>query len=134
MTSIASLRALPPKQALALALVEKARRMRAARERAISLRQKQEQDESAAAPSASTDGSLVLDRDHVISDLYYKRRRYKVYWGGRGGVKSWGAAEAIIRIMSERNVRVLCMREFQNSIADSSHKLLQDTIERLGLM
>lgn len=135
MTSIASLRALPPKQALALALIEKARRVRALREKQISLLQLQqrERDDSEGAPSAATEGSLVLDRDHVISDLYYKRRRYKVYWGGRGAVKSWGAAEAIIRIMAERAVRVLCMREFQNSIADSSHKLLHDTINRLGL-
>lgn len=135
MTSIGSLRALPPKQALALALMEKARRTKAReeKERALQQLRQREQDESASAPSAATDGSLVLDRTHVISDLYYKRRRFKVYWGGRGGVKSWGAAEAIVRIMAERQVRVLCMREFQNSIADSSHKLLSDTIKRLGL-
>ena len=135
MTSIASLRALPPKQALALALLEKARRVKARKEKEATILQLQarQQDENGAAPQASTEGSLVLDRTHVISDLYYKRRRYKVYWGGRGGVKSWGAAEAIVRIMAERPVRVLCMREFQNSIADSSHKLIHDTIKRLNL-
>lgn len=135
MTSIASLRALPPKQALALALIEKARRMKARAEKEQALQQLRaaQLEESAGAPSAATEGSLVLDHNHVISDLYYKHRRYKVYWGGRGGVKSWGAAEALIRIMAERNVRVLCMREFQNSIADSSHRLLHDTIKRLGL-
>lgn len=135
MTSIGSLRALPPKQALALALLEKARRTKAREMKEESLRQlrQNEQDENASAPSAQTEGSLVLDRRHVISDLYYKRCRFKVYWGGRGGVKSWGAAEALVRIMAERSVRVLCMREFQNSIADSSHKLIHDTIKRLGL-
>lgn len=30
-------------------------------------------------------------------------------------------------------LRVLCSREFQNSIADSSYQLLKDTAERLGL-
>ena len=135
MTSIGSLRALPPKQALALALLEKARRTKAKeeKERLLQQRRQQESDENASAPSAATEGSLVLDKSHVISDLYYKRRRFKVYWGGRGGVKSWGAAEALVRIMAERAVRVLCMREFQNSIADSSHKLLHDTIKRLDL-
>lgn len=135
MTSIGSLRALPPRQALALALLEKARRVKAKTEQANQLQalRQRAQDENAAAPDAASEGSLVLDRTHVISDLYYKRRRFKVYWGGRGAVKSWGAAEALIRIATHRAVRVLCMREFQNSIADSSHKLLKDTITRLGL-
>jgi phage terminase large subunit len=30
-------------------------------------------------------------------------------------------------------LRVLCVREFQSSIADSSHKILKDTITRLGM-
>ena len=109
-----------------MALTEKARRTK--------LIQSQYLRENAdASPTPRNDGSLVLDRSHVISDLYYKRKRYKVYWGGRGAVKSWGAAEALVRRAMVSAVRVLCMREFQNSIADSSHKLLKDTIERLGV-
>lgn len=77
--------------------------------------------------------SLVLNQDHVLSDLYYKKARYKVYWGGRGSAKSWAIAEALIRIAAAMPVRILCTREFQNSIKDSSHKLLKDTITRLGL-
>jgi phage terminase large subunit len=77
--------------------------------------------------------SLVLNTDHVLSDLMYKKATYKIYWGGRGSAKSWGIAEALIRIAAARSVRILCIREFQNSIKDSSHKLLKDTIERLGL-
>lgn len=77
--------------------------------------------------------SLVLNRDHALSDLYYKKSRYKVYWGGRGSAKSWGFAEALIRLTAAQGLRVLCTREYQNSIKDSSHKLLKDTITRLGL-
>lgn len=77
--------------------------------------------------------SLVLDRSHPLSDLYYKKRRFKVYWGGRGSAKSWGFAEALIRLTAALPLRVLCVREYQNSIKDSSHKLLKDTIERLGM-
>lgn len=77
--------------------------------------------------------SLVLNPDHVLSDLYYKKARYKVYWGGRGSAKSWGFAEALIRKTAAAPLRILCTREFQNSIKDSSHKLLKDTITRLGL-
>lgn len=77
--------------------------------------------------------SLVLNKDHVLSDLYYKKARYKVYWGGRGSAKSWGFAEALIRLAAAGALRILCVREFQNSIKDSSHKILKDTISRLGL-
>lgn len=77
--------------------------------------------------------SLVLNRAHVLSDLYYKRARNKVYWGGRGSAKSWAMAEALIRKAAAAPLRILCTREFQNSIKDSSHKLLCDTITRLGL-
>jgi phage terminase large subunit len=84
-------------------------------------------------PEALGVSSLVLDRDHVFSDLYYKKARYKVYWGGRGSGKSWAIAEALIRLCAAVPLRVLCLREYQNSIADSSHKVLKDTIERLGM-
>lgn len=75
----------------------------------------------------------MLDRSHKLSDLYYKQARYKVYWGGRGSAKSWGFAEALIRKAATQPIRVLCAREIQRTIKDSSHKLLVDTIKRLGL-
>lgn len=84
-------------------------------------------------PTPSSGGSLVLDRSHPLSDLYYRKKRFKVYWGGRGSAKSWSVAEALIRLAAALPIRVLCTREYQNSIKDSSHKLLKDTIERLGL-
>jgi phage terminase large subunit len=76
--------------------------------------------------------SPLFDPTHPISDLL-KPFRYKIFYGGRGGLKSWGFAEALIRIADEACIRVLCTRELQNSIDDSVHRLLQDTIERLGL-
>lgn len=77
--------------------------------------------------------SLVLNPDHVFYDLLHKDARYKVYWGGRGSAKSWAIAEALIRKAAGSCVRILCTREIQNTIKDSSHKLLKDTITRLGL-
>ena len=59
--------------------------------------------------------------------------RYKVVYGGRGSAKSWGFAEALIRMAASLPILVLCVREYQNSIKDSSHKILCDTIERLGM-
>lgn len=77
--------------------------------------------------------SLVLNKEHVLSDLYYKKARYKVYWGGRGSAKSWAFAEALVRLAAAGALRILCVREFQSSIKDSSHKIIKDTITRLGL-
>lgn len=54
--------------------------------------------------------------------------RYRVYYGGRGGAKSESVARALLIIGMQRQVRVLCCREFQASIADSVHKLLSDII------
>lgn len=131
MNSIQSLRSLPPKQALVLAMAEKVRREKAKTARRVALESSSTTEPLL--PSFKEIPSLVLNKDHPLSDLYFKKARYKVYWGGRGSAKSWGIAEALIRLAAAAPLRILCTREFQNSIKDSSHKLLKDTITRLGL-
>lgn len=131
MSLIGSLRALPPKQALTLALAEKARRVKKQKDQEQLLRAAE--SSSATLPAIREVPSLVLNKAHPLSDLYYKKARYKVYWGGRGSAKSWGFAEALVRIAAERPVRILCAREFQNSIKESVHEILKQTIYRLGL-
>jgi phage terminase large subunit len=63
----------------------------------------------------------------------FEPHRYKVLYGGRGGAKSWGVARALLIQASTEPLRVLCAREFQNSINESVHHLLQAQIEALGL-
>lgn len=63
----------------------------------------------------------------------FQPKRYKVAWGGRGSAKSWSIARALLIIAAQKTKRILCAREFQNSIQDSVHKLLVDQIEALGL-
>jgi phage terminase large subunit len=63
----------------------------------------------------------------------FEPARYKIAYGGRGGAKSWGAARALLIQGVEKPLRVLCAREFQNSISDSVHKLLSDQVSALGL-
>lgn len=53
-----------------------------------------------------------------------------MFYGGRGGGKSWSFALAILIIGMMRPTRVLCTREIQKSIKQSVHKLLADTIAR----
>lgn len=54
--------------------------------------------------------------------------RYKVFYGGRGGAKSWSFADALLTIALQKKVRVLCARELQVSISDSVYRLLVDRI------
>lgn len=63
----------------------------------------------------------------------WRPHRYKVFYGGRGSGKSWAVAEALIVMSDLASVRVLCCREIQNSIKDSSYTILKDTAERLGI-
>jgi phage terminase large subunit len=63
----------------------------------------------------------------------FEPHRYKILYGGRGGAKSWGVARALLIQGAASPLRILCAREFQNSIADSVHHLLQSQISAIGL-
>lgn len=58
--------------------------------------------------------------------------RYKSLYGGRGGGKSINFADALLILALQKRCRVLCGREFQNSIKDSVLYLLRDRIEELN--
>jgi len=48
----------------------------------------------------------------------------KFLFNGRGSSKSWSMARALLLIGASKKLRVFCVREVQNSIAESVHKLL----------
>lgn len=59
--------------------------------------------------------------------------RYKCLYGGRGSGKSYAIADALLITGLSRKIRVLCAREFQESIKESVHALLKERIAELGL-
>ena len=59
--------------------------------------------------------------------------RYKVLYGGRGGIKSWSVAQHPLIAGAKQSLRVPCARETMQSIRESVHQLLEDQIQRLGL-
>lgn len=63
----------------------------------------------------------------------FEPMRYKVYHGGRGGAKSWSFAKALVILAMQGKERILCVREFQNSIADSVHQVIKTQITNMGL-
>ena len=62
----------------------------------------------------------------------FQPARYKVSYGGRGGAKSWAFARALLVLAAQSPLRILCAREFQNSIRESVHKLISDQVDSLG--
>lgn len=60
----------------------------------------------------------------------FEPSRYKVAYGGRGSGKSWAFASALLIKGIQEPLRVVCAREFQNSIDESVHKLLSDLIKQ----
>lgn len=65
--------------------------------------------------------------------ILYRKSRYKVLYGGRASGKSFGIGEALIHLSNSHKIRILCIREIQKSIKESSLRLLVQTIDRLGL-
>lgn len=63
---------------------------------------------------------------------FIKAAPYKIAYGGRGSGKSYFFAELAVEVARRTRTVILCAREFQGSISDSVHKLLQETIDRLG--
>ena len=47
----------------------------------------------------------------------FEPHRYKVLRGGRGSMKSWTVARALLEQADAHTLQVLCAREYQSSIA-----------------
>lgn len=76
--------------------------------------------------------NLELDFPEKLGFLF-EPHRYKILYGGRGSAKSWSVARALIAIAVQKQTRILCARELQNSISDSVIALLGDQIKAMGL-
>lgn len=69
----------------------------------------------------------------VLRDFWTTPARNRVLYGGRASSKSWDAAGFAIFLASNYKVKFLCVRQFQNKIAESVYTLLKIQIERFGL-
>lgn len=63
----------------------------------------------------------------------FEPHRFKVFHGGRDGAKSWTFADALVNIAARTPKRIVCAREFQNSIEESVHHLLEARLKHYRL-
>lgn len=69
------------------------------------------------------------------TEFLWEPWRYKCLYGGRGSGKSHTVAGvlAIMGVVKHGGKRILCAREYQNSLAESVHHLLTYKIQQYGL-
>jgi phage terminase large subunit len=63
----------------------------------------------------------------------WEKGRYKVAYGSRGSAKSTSVARVLLVQAYEKPLRILCCREIQSSMKESSLRLLANQAEQLGL-
>ena len=78
---------------------------------------------------------LQLFQTQVVPclEVFRNPAPYKISYGGRGSGKSWSFASLLSQKLTAEKHNLLCCREIQKSLEDSSYKLLVETIERLNL-
>lgn len=67
------------------------------------------------------------------AEFLFRPSRYKVLRGGRGSAKSTSIAQALLELGKRSKLLILCTREYQNSISESVHRLLEGKIYDNGL-
>ena len=64
--------------------------------------------------------------DQSVEPRFY---RHKVCVSGRGSGKTTNIAMCLLLLASQTKIKVLCVREIQNSIEDSVHKVLKEIVQ-----
>lgn len=77
---------------------------------------------------------MKVELPKAFQELLTAKARYKMFYGGRAGGKSFAFADALLTLATSRKMLIACVREVQNSIKDSVYKLIADRIAyyRLG--
>ena len=76
---------------------------------------------------------LKIDIPDALAFFVKERARFKGAYGGRGGMKSTTVAQSLLLLGLQRRIKVLCTREFQSSIKESVHSLLEEQIDLFNL-
>lgn len=78
--------------------------------------------------------SIIPEFAPLFDDNHpHYKTRYHAYWGGRGSGKSVTVAMGLLVRGMRKKEKILCTREYQNSITDSVIRTLAEEIDRMGL-
>jgi phage terminase large subunit len=66
-------------------------------------------------------------------ELLQSKAFIKILYGGRGGAKSYSIAQILVSKALASPIKILCVRETQNSIIDSSLGVIKTVINDMGL-
>lgn len=75
----------------------------------------------------------IIEIPEEFERLFDNDWREAAIWGGRSSLKSHTVARYLLIRARMNKTRILCAREYQNSIAESSHQLLTDLISLYDL-
>ena len=78
---------------------------------------------------------VEIDVPEAFIELFEPSKEWDniCYYGGRNSGKSTQVAMAVLVRGMQKKLRGICTREIQNSISESVHSLLSDTIKKYGL-
>jgi predicted phage terminase large subunit-like protein len=76
---------------------------------------------------------VLLQVPAKLMPLLEVHKTFKVVHGGRGGGKSHTIAQLLLLKARSAKLRILCVREVQKSLKESSYQLLVDYIDKWGL-
>lgn len=77
---------------------------------------------------------MQIEFPEKLSFLLFESARLKITYGGRGAGKSENYCRALILLSRTKKLRIICGREFQNSIDESVKATIEANIEELGLI
>jgi phage terminase large subunit len=63
----------------------------------------------------------------------FRPKKVKVLFGGRVGAKTVNIVRALLAFGANKKTKILCLREYMNSIDDSVHSTFEEQIDILGL-
>ncbi|GAF82821.1 unnamed protein product, partial [marine sediment metagenome] len=69
----------------------------------------------------------------VLKSFWQTKSGIKILKGGRISSKTWDAAGVAVFLSSQYKLKFLCVRQFQNKIAESVYAVLKIQIERFGM-